>query len=228
MGKAWCVVVVLGLVLVVHGAARGELLTVNFDPTGTPAIPQGPSSYAAAGPMQVIQVPGKLSISGGVILGFATDLNAAQSYPNVYATGDLGHTTLQNKITITLDPSFPANNISGMLANGKTTPLSYLVSAFNGTTLVNSQAFTNIAGNLTSGYVIFNVSAPAITSLTIEPTSGLPAWNFIIDNLTVNSVPEPSTVACLILGLFVFASAGTRHALRRRVPGLSLLLVNSR
>src|SRR5215471_19048703 len=122
---------------------------VNFDPPGTPA---GPSIYVAVpGPQNIVTTPAVFS--GGVILGDATFFPAISfaTAPNVYGSADFGN-HLSKALTIAIDPAFTTTEVSFALFNGETFNQSYIVNAFNGTSLVATQTLSNVAPNFNSGY----------------------------------------------------------------------------
>ena len=172
---------------------------VNFDPPGTA---QGPSIYVAVpGPQTIVTTPA--TFSGGVVLGFATFFPAIAfaTVPNVYGSADFGN-NLAALLTIAIDPAFTTTEVSFALFNGETFNQTYLVQAFNGTTLVASQTLTNVAPNFNSGYGIVDlIDLGGITSVTIAPTGAPSAWDFLIDTVafnqsitTVVNAPPPPVV----------------------------------
>jgi len=170
---------------------------VNFDPPGTA---QGPSIFVAVPAIQNI-VTAPATFGGGVVLGLATFFPAIQfaTGPNVYGTADFGN-NLGKALTIDINPTFgDVNRVSFALFNGETYTESYLVSAFNGTSLVASQTMANILPNFNSGYAIADLSTTStpITKVTIAPTTNAhTTWDFLIDTVTFNQsitsvVPVP-------------------------------------
>ena len=71
--------------------------------------------------------------------------------PNVYGTADFGN-HLATTLTIAIDLAFPTTEVSFALFNGETFNQSYLINAFNGSSVVATQTLTNVAPNFNSGY----------------------------------------------------------------------------
>jgi hypothetical protein len=186
-------------------AANASTILVNFETL--PVLPTGPSTFAAAGPAQTIIVPNVATFTGGVVLGNETNL-PAQSFgtaPNVYGTADFG-TSLSSTLTITISSLFPTTEVSFPLFNGETSAQSYVVTAFNGATIVATQNLLNLPSNGSSGFGIVDLTAANITSVTITPTV-TSSWDFSIDSIALNEPvqqafgPEPATFIYLGLGL---------------------------
>ena len=128
------------------------------------------------------------TFSGGVALGFATFFPAIAfaTPPNVYGTADFGN-NLGKALTIDIDPVFTTTEVSFALFNGETFNQSYVVDAFNGTTLVANQTLANVAPNFNSGYGLIDlITAGGITKVTIAPTGAPSAWEFLIDTVAFN------------------------------------------
>ncbi|MCX6596793.1 MAG: PEP-CTERM sorting domain-containing protein [Acidobacteria bacterium] len=164
--------------------AAGIPALVNFDP---PNSPQGPSIFVAVpGPQTITTTPA--TFSGGVLLGFATFFPAIAfaSAPNVYGTADFGN-HLAKELTIDINPAYMTTEVSFALFNGETFNQSYVVNAFNGTSVVASQTLANIAPNFNSGYALADlVSLAGITKVTIAPTGAPSVWDFLIDSVAFN------------------------------------------
>lgn len=183
-------------------------------------FPVGPSFFATAGPAQVYSVPGLASVSGGVILGNPTFL-PSQSFatsPNLLGTASFGHPTLQPTITIDVAVAYQGTSVEGLLFNGNTVALSYLITAFDiGNNVLDSQVLALPANTNPNSVAVFSVDNSAfpgvfITKVTITPTSFPPSlpWDFFIDTLTFNgTIPTPGTGALLAL-------AGLAATRRRR------------
>ena len=187
MGKRVCVLVmkksleclmVLGMASIVHGA-----LVVDFE--NMPSLPTGPSLWGLAVPMQTITVPGFVTITGGVVLGNPTYF-PAMAYctpPNVYGTIDSVDPTLQPHIIIEIDPGYYVNEIHGVLCNGSAQPADYLVEAYSGETVVDSQLFNDIPSNHNSGFGLISVANDRITRVVITPQN-FSQWCFLVDTFT--------------------------------------------
>jgi hypothetical protein len=208
--------------LLLGGTAFAGIIVINFETT--PLEPTGPSTFAAAGPMQTIVVPGVATITGGVILGNETNL-PAQSFgtpPNVYGTAGFGD-SLSSTLTIAFNSAFGAvDEVSFPVFNGATSTESYVVDAYNGATLVGSQTLSNVPSNGSSGFGIIDVTAPVITEVTVAPTAlnagCCNGWDFSIDTVAVNepvqaTAPEPGTF--LMLGPAVIGIWGWKRRARR-------------
>ncbi len=161
-----------------------------------PVLGTGPSIYVAVpGPQTMTTAPA--TFTGGVVLGFATFFPAISfaTAPNVYGTADFGN-RLGRELTISIDPQFSTTEVSFALFNGEVFAQSYVVNAFNGSSLVASQTLANLSPNFNAGYGLADVIAPGgITSVTIAPTGNPAAWDFLIDtvafNQSINSIPTP-------------------------------------
>lgn len=178
--------------------AASEALSIDFDVF--PTLPAGPSTFAAAGATQTITIPGKVSISGGVVLGYPTNIPAINfaTTPNLYGTASpsgvpavQGDPSLSPNIVIQFDPLYEVTSVEGLLFNGNTEVTDYTVRAFSGTDEVDSQVFSNLASNLNEGNTTFSlVSASSlITSVVFEPESNT-VWDYFIDTLAFNTSIE--------------------------------------
>ena len=165
-------------------AAQAATGLVDFDP---PSTAQGPSIFVAVPGPQTIVAP-EATFTGGVVLGLATNFPAIRyaTGPNVYGTADFGH-GLATTLTINIAPTFAASQVSFALFNGETFLQSYQVNAYNGGTLVASQAVANILPNFNSGFALVDLtSAAGITSVTIDAVNPPGIWDFLIDTVAFN------------------------------------------
>ena len=186
MKKFLACLMVLGMASMAHGA-----LVVDFE--NVPPLPTGPSLWGPAGPMQTIIVPGFVTITGGVVLGNPTYF-PAMAYctpPNVYGTIDSVDPSLQPHIIIEIDPGFYVNEVHGVLCNGSTQPSDYLIEAYSGATVVDSQFFDDIPRNQDGGFGLISVANDWITRVVITPQN-LSHWCFLVDTFTF--IPESATV----------------------------------
>jgi hypothetical protein len=170
--------------------------TALVDFENAPVLSTGPSIFVAVPGPQTI-TSGPATFTGGVVLGFATFFPAISfaTAPNVYGTADFGN-HLQPLLTISMDPAFFTTEVSFALFNGEVFSQSYIVNAFNGSSVVASQTLASIAPNFNAGYGIADVVAlGGITSVTIAPTGNPAAFDFLIDtvafNQSINSIPNP-------------------------------------
>jgi len=196
---SWTAAAMLTMAALTMSSAAPITAVVNFDPQGTT---QGPSIYIAVpGPQTLTTVPA--TFSGGVALGFATFFPAIAfaTPPNVYGTADFCN-NLGKALTIDIDPVFTTTEVSFALFNGETFNQSYVVDAFNGTTLVANQTLANVAPNFNAGYGLIDlIAAGGITKVTITPSGAPSAWDFLIDTVafnqsvtTVVNAPPPPVV----------------------------------
>jgi hypothetical protein len=127
---------------------------------------------------------------GGVILENTANLPANQTA--LYGTIQGSEPTLTNPLTITFEN--PITNFFLDVYNGNTEDVMYRVSDNAG----NSADFT-LVPNLSSGNTTIGFAATG-TIVTVEALSGLPFFDFFVDNVTFNEplppelVPEPSSM----------------------------------
>jgi PEP-CTERM motif len=199
-------VIALGISLAVPASAAP--IVINFETL--PSLPVQPNTFTAAGAMQTYTSPGIFSITGGVVLGNPLGLagfSAHGSLPNAYGTSDLGDPSLLSNLTLTMPASELVTNVTGILFNGQPLTETYTVMARSGPTIVDSKVLSNIpASNSTSDWANFSLSsslALPISEIDFNTPSdvALNGWDFFVDTLTLTSVPEPSTLSTIILGL---------------------------
>ena len=218
------------------------LPTALVDYEINPALAQGPSVYVAVPAVQVIHsIPAVFN--GGVVLGLATFFPAIAfaSAPNVYGTANFGN-NLGRTLSIDINPSFLANEVSFALFNGETFSQSYTVRAFDGATEVATQTLVNVAPNFNSGYGLIDVKAPNITRVTIDADGAPAAFDFLIDDVAFNQsinqavpnlptvpVPQPSTAPVEVqldnLDVVVLDDQGQRQ--KRKQKGKGLVQLNA-
>lgn len=171
---------------------------VLIDLEKNPPLPQGPSAYVLAGPAKTITVPNEATLSGGTILGNATNF-PAQSYataPNVYATTSQSaiagaDPSLQSTLSIDIAAGYAANEVSFPLFNGTSYGETYTVTAYAGAAAVATQSLS-LASNTASGFGIVDLVAPGITRVTITPafTHQAGYWNYAIDTIAMNQTVQ--------------------------------------
>lgn len=176
--------------------------------------PVGPSTYAAAGPEQILDYAfGQIQFSGGVILGFPTAFPAVDfaTEPNVYASSNIGDPSLSDTLAIDID-GFGVNLVEGLLFNGELQVNDFMVTAYDISGAVVDSAIYNIAANTDSGAAIFSMSSDMDNIVRVEfqeyNTDG--AWNMLLDTITFNrSIPTPGSILPLA-GLGLIASRRRR------------------
>lgn len=195
-------------------ARPAAALIVNFETV--PQLPVGPSLSLGAGPAQTINVNGQVTFSGGIVFGFPASFPASpySTVPNLYGTVSPligGNFSWQPSVTMAIDPSVQAKTVEGLLFNGLTIPRSYTVDAYSGTTLVDSQAFTNLPSNVESGFGVFRLQSdgPSISSVIFNPDRGGGAfgtWDYAIDSIAINQKIETLATVPIPAAVWLFGS----------------------
>jgi hypothetical protein len=167
----------------------------------------GPSTFASAGPVQTLNIAtpiGIVQITGGVILTNVTNVPANMA--TVYGTaGNAEHLSvfadpsLTNPIRITFPVTI--NTFFIDVINGITAPVNYMVADNVG----NSQML-EVAPNFGGGIGLFGFATTG-NIITVVAISGLPTFDFFIDNIHFNEplppslIPEPGTAVLVAAGL---------------------------
>ncbi len=192
-------------------ASAGIAYTVDFDDQ-----PLGPSTYAAAGPEQILDYAGgQIQFSGGVVLGFPTAFPAVDfaTEPNVYASSSTGDPSLNPTVAIDINlAGAGASLVQGLLFNGEVQANDFIVTAYDLSGAVVDTAMYNIPSNLDSGAVVFSMSSDMDNIYRVEfqeyNTDG--AWNMLFDTITFNrEIPAPGSILS-IAGLGLIASRRRR------------------
>jgi hypothetical protein len=197
---------VLAALLVVIGIAHNaKAEVINFDDQGL----SGPSLFVNASPspqhLNITTSIGTVMFDGGVILTNTSNLPANQT--SIYGTADFG-TSLSNPLTVT----FPQNITNFFLDvyNGETFDVDYKVYDNAG----HSATFS-LANNLSSGTTQIGFAATG-DIVYVEAISGLPSWDFFIDNIHFDEALPPDLVvplpgALLLLGSGLAALIAARR-----------------
>ena len=205
---------ILAGIAVVSTAAANTITVVDFETV--PVLAQVPSFFG--GPAQTVVVPNVATFSGGTVLGLAANFPAIAfaTVPNVYGTTN-GVAGYSPTLLITIDPGYSVNEVSFPIFNGENTTESYVATAFDGATQVAQQTFSNVPSNFNSGFVLADLLAANITSVTITTLGSPASFYFIIDTVAFNEpvqhavAPEPASFALIGLGM-----AGVLWSRRRK------------
>jgi hypothetical protein len=209
MKKSLSGAVVLGILAL--GSPPVEATVIDFEDV------TGPSLFAdtvAPQPLQYTFGTLEVDVTGGVILDQTANLPANQT--SVYGTASFccGTGTTPNLITVTFSSAI--ENFFLDVLNGLTDPVTYRMSDNNG----NVADFV-LEPNLSSGQTQIGFAATG-TIVTIQAITGLPSYDFFVDNIHFNEelppgirTPEPSTALLLAFG---FAAALARRRKRTLAP----------
>ena len=213
------------LALAAPAMARGDSTTIDFETI--PNLVTQPSTFAAVGNAQTINVPGIATISGGAVLGDPTGLSAFPSQGslhNAYGTSAFASGSgYSQSITIDFSSGINVSSVTAVLFNGETDVETYTVNAYSGATLVDQNVFTDVPDtSLTTSYanVSFSSASNPITQVVFTPTGSFASssYDFFVDTIgvtyQVQTVPEPGSL--LLLGLGTLSVVLGRRTLARR------------
>jgi hypothetical protein len=209
-------------------ASDAKAIIIDFETT--PNIPLQGSLFSSAGPPQVITVGDVVTITGGVVLGFPTNLpdSPFATSPNLYGTayhpsGNVfGDISLTNMLSIEIDLTLNAMNVDGLLYNGLRMTDTILLFAFSEGMEVASLSFELPA--FESEFSVFRLVSEFLPIDLVTITSDLGGadpgeWDFFIDTLAIgepiNVVPEPGSFLLLASGLVALSSSRRRDRRRR-------------
>ena len=214
------------LALTIALSAPAASLPTLIDFEKIPPIPTQPSLFSLAGPTQTITAPGVATISGGVVLGNATNFPAESfaTAPNAYGTSNIvAGSALPSTLTISIDPAYSATEVSFPVFNGITASRSYIATAFDGASVVATRTLSQLPANTNSGFTTVDFLAPNITSVTLTPAD-TSIFDFAIDSIALNesvqqalpTASEPASLLLLGSGLAALVVLGS-HRHRRTV-----------
>ena len=176
----------LGLVAVTPALAQSESFVLNFEEFET-----GPSAFAFAGDAQELEIPGRVRVSGGVLLGFANSFPAIDfaTSPNTFSTTNIPSPSfgqgLLPTLTLDIDETFEVFQLEGLLFNGVPLPRSFSATAFSGAEVIAELNFDNLPGNLSEGNAVFAFESDSpITRVEVSALDT--TFNFVIDTIAFN------------------------------------------
>ena len=183
-----------------------ETVSIDFD-----ELAPAPSTFADAG-NSVGLIFDNISLSGGVLLG-TESFGAAQdqaSQPNMYATIETNPT---HDRAIVIDIDGGANSVSGLLFNGVSARITYVINAVDENGDQVARVTRSVAAFANGGFTEFQINSGNfdndIHQVSFHPVQGR-FFDYAIDALQISStVPTPGAAAGLAL-------AGLVAARRRR------------
>jgi len=187
--------------------SQASATTIDFENLVGPSLFGNPASSP-----QYVFGPLTVTFAGGTILTATANMPANQT--SIYGTvgGFCCNGLYSSSLTVTF--SSPITNFFLDVLNGNLSTVTYRVSDNAG----HSQDFP-LAPNTQSGAAQIGFAATG-TVVTIQALTGLPSWDFFVDNVHFNeelptqlrTVPEPGTMVLFATGLVAFAA----RRLRRR------------
>ncbi len=175
--------------------ARADV--IDFDSQGL----FGPPYFANAGPAQTISVTtsvGVVTFQGGVIL---TAESGSPNTSSVYATAGPGLTSTGPTNPLVITFPVPVANFSLIVGNGDGRTITYVVADKAGHSQSNAIPFQS------DWNPVFESIGTVVTVMKIDPPPDFPPypypdpWDFWIDDIGFDAVPEPSALALLVAGL---------------------------
>jgi hypothetical protein len=188
----------ISVALLICGSAGASVLTINFETE--PSLPPQPGDFFTAGAMETYSLSGVYTLGGGVVLGNPTGIGsfpAHGSAPNLYATADFADPSLSSTLSLDFpNSSSTVTGVAGILFNGQPDPETYTINYYHGTELLGTAVTPLLeAASSPNSWMEFNVTAPAISTVTITtPNAAVNGWDFLVDDLQLNVIPEVSSV----------------------------------
>ncbi len=125
------------------------------------------------------------TFSGGTIVANTFPAITYATLPNMYGTaGTADCCGYSETLTITVDPTFAATEISFLILNGFDVQ-SYVATAYDGANQVAQQTFA-LAPSHKPSYAVADLTASGITSATITPLGSPVNFDFFIDTVAFN------------------------------------------